>query len=124
MATIGGNLVQRTRCAYFRDVAMPCNKRQPGSGCAALGGENRSHAVLGTSTQCIATIPSDLAVALTAMDATVHVGGPAGIADPALRDFYRLPGDDAADRNTLEPRELIAGIYAAAPCRSRRARRM
>ena len=110
MATIGGNLMQRTRCAYFRDVAMPCNKRHPGSGCGALDGENRRHAVLGTSPQCIAVSPSDLAVALAALDATVHVSGPNRDREVALHDFYLLPGDTPQIETALEPHELIAGI--------------
>src|SRR5579871_253276 len=87
MATIGGNLLQRTRCPYFRDIATPCNKRAPGTGCGAMHGENRREAVLGTSEQCIATHPSDLAVALAALDATVHVAGSNGNRDVAWRDF-------------------------------------
>jgi xanthine dehydrogenase YagS FAD-binding subunit len=110
MATIGGNLMQRTRCAYFRDVAMPCNKRHPGSGCSALDGENRRHAVLGTSPQCIAVSPSDLAVALVALDATVHVTSPEGDRDIALDDFYRLPGETPQVETALAPHELIAGV--------------
>lgn len=110
MATIGGNLMQRTRCAYFRDVAMPCNKRHPGSGCGALDGENRRHAVLGTSPHCIAVSPSDLAVALAALDATVHVTGANGDREIALRDFYRLPGDTPQIETALEAHELIAGV--------------
>jgi len=110
MATIGGNLLQRTRCPYFRDVATPCNKRVPGSGCAALEGENRRHAVLGTSERCIAVHPSDLAVALTALDATIHVAGTGGNREGAVRDLYRLPGDAPHVETTLENGELIAGV--------------
>jgi xanthine dehydrogenase YagS FAD-binding subunit len=110
MATIGGNLLQRTRCPYFRDVATPCNKRAPGSGCSALEGENRREAVLGTSEHCIATHPSDLAVALAALDATVHVSGRAGDRDIALHDLYRLPGDTPHLENTLQTGELIVAV--------------
>ena len=110
MATIGGNLLQRTRCPYFRDVATACNKRSPGSGCGAAGGENRRQAVLGTSAHCIAVSPSDLAVALAALDATIHVTGTEGDREIALHDFYRLPGDTPQIETALEPHELIAGI--------------
>ncbi len=110
MATIGGNLMQRTRCAYFRDVATPCNKRNPGSGCGALEGENRREAVLGTSEQCIATHPSDLAVALAAIDATVHVAGTHAARQIALHDFYRTPGNTPQIETSLEPGELIVGV--------------
>lgn len=110
MATIGGNLMQRTRCAYFRDIAMPCNKRLPGSGCGALDGENRRHAVLGTSPQCIAVCASDLAVALAALDATIHISGTNGDREIALRDFYYLPADTPQIETALEPHELIAGV--------------
>ncbi|HEY4433361.1 MAG TPA: xanthine dehydrogenase family protein subunit M [Candidatus Cybelea sp.] len=110
MATIGGNLLQRTRCTYFRDVATPCNKRRPGSGCGALDGENRRQAVLGTSPHCIAVCPSDLAVALAALDATIHVSGTNGDRGIALRDFYYLPGDTPQIETALEPHELIAGV--------------
>jgi len=93
MASIGGNLMQRTRCTYFRDTACACNKREPGSGCAALGGDNRRHAILGISTQCIATHPSDLAVALTALGARVKLRGPAGERTVSIDDFFLLPGE-------------------------------
>src|ERR1041384_7363829 len=92
-ATNGGNLMQRTRCYYFYDVTMPCNKRQPGSGCGALDGFSRIHAILGASSQCIATHPSDMCVALVALDATVNVAGPAGDRAIPFADFHRLPGD-------------------------------
>ena len=92
-ATVGGNLVQRTRCAYFYDTATPCNKRTPGSGCSALAGINRIHAILGTSDVCIATHPSDICVALAALAATVHVTGPKGERTIAFGDFHRLPGE-------------------------------
>lgn len=110
MATIGGNLMQRTRCPYFRDVATPCNKRAPGSGCGAMDGENRREAVLGASEHCIAMHPSDLAVTLAALDATVHVTGLSGNRDIALHDFYRLPGDTPHVETALEPGELIVAV--------------
>ncbi|HET6275966.1 MAG TPA: xanthine dehydrogenase family protein subunit M [Candidatus Cybelea sp.] len=110
MATIGGNLLQRTRCPYFRDVATPCNKRAPGSGCGAIGGENRREAILGTSEHCIATHPSDLAVALAALDATVHVAGARGDRDIALHEFYRTPGDTPQIETALLPGELIVAV--------------
>ena len=93
-ATTGGNLLQRTRCYYFYDVDTPCNKRQPGSGCPAIGGINRIHAILGASPQCIATNPSDMNVAMAALDATVNVRGPAGERTIPILDFHRLPGDE------------------------------
>jgi xanthine dehydrogenase YagS FAD-binding subunit len=114
MATIGGNLLQRTRCWYFRDPAFPCNKREPGSGCAAIGGENRPHAILGTSERCIATHPSDLAVALVALDAVVHTQGPSGERRIPLEDFYLLPGETPERENVLEHGELIAAVEAPA----------
>jgi xanthine dehydrogenase YagS FAD-binding subunit len=110
MATIGGNLMQRTRCPYFRDVATPCNKRAPQSGCGALEGENRREAVLGTSEHCIATHASDVAVAFAALDATVHVVGVGGNRAIPFADFYRLPGDTPEIETSLEPGELIVGI--------------
>lgn len=110
MATIGGNLLQRTRCPYFRDVLTPCNKRSPESGCGALGGENRREAVLGTSEHCIAAHPSDLAVALAALDAAVHVAGLHGNRTIALHDFYRLPGKTPQIETALEPGELIVAV--------------
>src|SRR5436853_5206756 len=93
MASTGGNLLQRTRCYYFYDTATPCNKREPGSGCSAVKGLNRMHAILGTSDACIATHPSDMCVALAMLRATVHVTGPAGERAIAFADFHRLPGD-------------------------------
>src|SRR6267142_604266 len=93
MATTGGNLLQRTRCYYFRDTAYACNKRQPGSGCSAIDGYYRIHAVLGGSDQCVATHPSDMAVAMTALEATVYTQGPKGSRSIALNDFYLLPGN-------------------------------
>ncbi len=110
MASIGGNLRQRTRCGYFRDVVMPCNKRIPGSGCPAFAGENRMHAILGVSNACCATHPSDLAVALVALDASINLQGPKGTRSIKLNDFYLLP-EDAPDReHAIEPGELITGV--------------
>lgn len=110
MASTGGNLLQRTRCAYFYDTATPCNKRDPGTGCPAISGLNRMHAILGTSEACIATHPSDMCVALAALDAVVHVVGPRGERTIALRDFHRLPGDKPQLDTTLLADELITGI--------------
>ena len=111
MATVGGNLLQRTRCHYFYELAYPaCNKRAPGSGCAALDGQNRMHAVLGASEACIAVHPSDMAVALSALDAVVRVRGPSGERSIAAANFHRLPGD-APERDTnLAPGELITAV--------------
>jgi len=110
MATMAGNIMQRTRCWYFRDTAMPCNKREPGSGCSALTGISRIHAVLGTSDKCIATHPSDLAVALVALDANVVVLGGAGQRVIPIRDFYLLPEQHPEREHTLKPGELITAI--------------
>jgi xanthine dehydrogenase YagS FAD-binding subunit len=110
MASSGGNLLQRTRCFYFYDVATPCNKRQPGSGCSAVGGINRINAILGTSDACIATHPSDMCVALAALDAKVHVAGPTGERSIAFADFHRLPGDTPHLDNNLEPSEIVTAI--------------
>ena len=110
MASTGGNLVQRTRCFYFYDAVTPCNKRQPGSGCSAISGINRINAVLGTSEACIATHPSDLCVALAALEAIVHVVGPAGTRTIAFSDFHRLPGDTPQRDTNLEPNEIITAI--------------
>ena len=110
MASIGGNLMQRTRCAYFRDVIVPCNKRVPGSGCPAFAGENRMHAILGVSNACCATHPSDLAVALVALDASINLQGPKGIRSIKLEDFYLLPEDDPSREHAIEPGELITGV--------------
>ena len=114
MASIGGNLLQRTRCGYFRDPAMPCNKREPGTGCSALNGENRSHAIFGTSALCVATHPSDLAVALVALDAEVRLQSGAGDRSLKLDDFYRLPGGSPDKENELQPGELITEIRVPA----------
>ena len=111
MASIGGNLLQRTRCGYFRDLATPCNKREPGTGCSALNGENRNHAIFGTSEQCVATHASDLAVALVALDAEVRLQSPAGDRTLALDDFYRLPGGTPEKENELAPGELITEVH-------------
>ncbi|WEJ98072.1 MAG: xanthine dehydrogenase family protein subunit M [Candidatus Sphingomonas phytovorans] len=115
-ASTGGNLLQRTRCYYFYDTAMPCNKRVPGSGCAAIGGFNRILAVLGTSDQCIATHPSDMAVAMRALDATIVTLKPDGDRRRiALADFYRLPGDTPHIETVIEPGELITHIDLPPP---------
>lgn len=114
MASMGGNLCQRVRCSYFRDATSPCNKREPGSGCAALSGYNRAHAILGTSDKCIATHPSDLAVALVALDAVVHSRGPAGERAIPIDDFFLLPGDTPEREHPLEHGELIAAIEVPA----------
>jgi xanthine dehydrogenase YagS FAD-binding subunit len=110
MASMGGNLCQRVRCAYFRDAVSPCNKREPGSGCSALDGMNRGHAILGTSDHCIATHPSDVAVAFVALDATVQTIGPRGTRAIPIDDFYLLPGDTPHLEHPLEHGELIAAI--------------
>jgi xanthine dehydrogenase YagS FAD-binding subunit len=110
MASSGGNLLQRTRCYYFYDVAVPCNKREPGSGCSAIEGVNRIHAILGASEHCIATHPSDMCVALAALDAQVRVTGPAGDRVIAMGDFHRLPGSTPHIDTVLEPGELITAI--------------
>jgi xanthine dehydrogenase YagS FAD-binding subunit len=110
MASMGGNLRQRTRCAYLRDGISPCNKRDPGSGCAALDGFNRGHAILGTSERCIATHPSDVAVALVAFDAVVHVTGPDGERAIAFDDFFLLPGEEPELEHPLGHGELIVAI--------------
>jgi xanthine dehydrogenase YagS FAD-binding subunit len=110
MASTGGNLLQRTRCCYFYDTATPCNKREPGSGCSAITGLNRMHAILGTSEACIATHPSDMCVALAALDATVHVVGPAGARAVASTDFHRLPGDTPERDTNLEPNEIVTAV--------------
>jgi xanthine dehydrogenase YagS FAD-binding subunit len=110
-ASVGGNLMQRTRCPYFYYGTAGCNKRDPGSGCSAMKGFNRGHAILGASDACIATHPSDMAVALAALDAQVELTGPAGgIRRVALRDFHRLPGDTPQIETALEPNELITAV--------------
>jgi xanthine dehydrogenase YagS FAD-binding subunit len=110
MATVGGNLLQRTRCYYYRDPSTACNKRRPGSGCAALDGYNRNHAILGTSEHCIATHASDMCVALAALDAVVHTRGPAGERRIALVDFHRLPADHPELESVLEHGELVTAV--------------
>ncbi|MBV9078063.1 MAG: xanthine dehydrogenase family protein subunit M [Methylobacteriaceae bacterium] len=109
-ATTAGNLLQRTRCYYFYDVGTPCNKREPGSGCPAITGQNRIHAILGASDQCIATHPSDMAVALAALEATVRVTGPAGERAIQIGDFHRLPGDRPDQDTTLGLDELVLAV--------------
>jgi len=110
MASTGGNLLQRTRCYYFYDIATPCNKREPGSGCSAIKGLNRMHAILGTSETCIATHPSDMCVALAALEARVHVTGPAGERAIAFADFHRLPGDTPQRDTNLNPDEIVTSV--------------
>ena len=110
MASVGGNLMQRTRCYYFRDTAMPCNKREPGSGCSAIEGHNRIHAVLGTSSHCIAASPGDMPVALVALDAVVRASGPQGERTIPLVDFYRLPGAHPERETVLRPGEMITAV--------------
>ena len=110
MATTGGNLMQRTRCYYFYDTAFPCNKREPGTGCSALGGHNRIHAVLGQSEACIAVNPSDMSVALAALDALVRVEGPRGARTIPIVDFHRLPGDSPQVDTNLQHGELITAV--------------
>src|SRR5205807_1559478 len=110
MATTGGNLMQRTRCYYFRDTGYPCNKRQPGSGCAALEGFNRIHAVLGGSNQCIATHASDMAVAMVALEAVVHISGPRSERKVPVGEFHLLPGNTPHIETVLQPGELITHV--------------
>ncbi|MGA7463109.1 MAG: xanthine dehydrogenase family protein subunit M [Candidatus Korobacteraceae bacterium] len=110
MATTGGNLLQRTRCYYFRDTNYACNKREPGSGCSALDGFNRIHAILGTSEHCIATHPSDMAVAMMALEAVVHTSGPKGERTVPLNEFYLVPGNTPQRENVLVPGELITYV--------------
>ena len=109
-ATMGGNLLQRTRCGYFYDISAPCNKRKPGSGCSAIGGFNRMHAIFGTSTSCIAVNPSDMNVALTALEAVILVSGPKGDRKIPIADFHRLPGATPELDTTLDKKELITGL--------------
>jgi xanthine dehydrogenase YagS FAD-binding subunit len=110
MASTSGNLLQRTRCYYFYDIATPCNKREPGTGCSAIGGLNRMHAILGTSEACIATHPSDMCVALAALDAKVHVVGPSGARAIAFPDFHRLPAEMPQRDTNLEPNEIVTAV--------------
>ena len=115
MATVGGNLLQRTRCVYFRDTAMPCNKREPGSGCPAITGHNRTLAILGASEQCIATNPSDMCVAMAALEATIHVQGPKGPRAIPFGDFHLLPGNTPHRETVLEPGDLITHVTLPPP---------
>jgi xanthine dehydrogenase YagS FAD-binding subunit len=110
MATVGGNMLQRTRCPYFYDTALPCNKREPGTGCGALEGFNRMHAIFGFSDKCIAVHPSDMSVALVALDAIVQVSGPKGSRSIPFAEFHRLPGDTPQKDTNLEQGELITGV--------------
>jgi xanthine dehydrogenase YagS FAD-binding subunit len=113
MATVGGNLLQRTRCVYFRDTAMPCNKREPGTGCPAITGHNRTLAILGTSEHCIATNPSDMCVAMAALEATIHVQGTTGTRAIPFGDFHLLPGSTPHRETVLQPGDLV--IYVTLP---------
>lgn len=110
LATTGGNLLQRTRCVYFYDTTTPCNKREPGSGCSAIEGHNKDHAILGASEHCVATHPSDMAVAMTALEAFVNVHGPDGERRIPIEDLHRLPGDEPERDTTLEHGELITAV--------------
>ena len=110
MATTAGNLLQKTRCVYFRDTASPCNKREPGTGCSAIGGYNRMLAILGTSEHCIATNPSDQNVALAALEATIHIEGAKGTRAIPIADFYLIPGNTPQRETVLEPGDLITHI--------------
>jgi xanthine dehydrogenase YagS FAD-binding subunit len=120
MATIGGNLLQRTRCPYFRDIGTECAKREPGTACSAIGGENRLHAILGGSDHCVATHASDLAVALVALDAVVVTRGPAGGRRIPLDEFYLLPGDTPERENVIERGELIVAVEVPSASLARR----
>ena len=115
LATVGGNLLQRTRCSYFQDVTKPCNKRRPGSGCPAREGEHRNHAILGHSEHCVATHPSDMAVALAAIGATVHVLGANGERSIPVPGLHRLPGDKPQHDTVLNPGDLITAVELGAP---------
>jgi xanthine dehydrogenase YagS FAD-binding subunit len=115
MATTGGNLLQRTRCMYFRDTSMPCNKREPGTGCSAIGGTNRTLAILGTSEHCIATNPSDMNVALAALEAVVHVQAVKGARSIPIADFHLLPGSTPQRETVLEPGDLITHVTLPPP---------
>ena len=115
MATTAGNLLQRTRCVYFRDTAHACNKREPGTGCSAIDGHNRMLAILGTSKDCIATSPSDQNVALTALEATIQVQGPQGQRSIPIHDFYLLPGSTPNRETVLQPGDLITSVTLPPP---------
>src|SRR5690606_34848242 len=110
LATTGGNLLQRTRCPYFQDVTTPCNKREPGSGCSAIEGHSRNHAILGASDACVAVHPSDMAVGLLALDAVVSVHGPDGERTIPIDELHRLPGEHPERDTVLEPGELITAV--------------
>ncbi len=115
LATTAGNLLQRTRCMYFRDTAMPCNKRTPGTGCSAITGSNRMLAILGTSEHCIATNPSDMCVAMAALEATIHIQGAKGSREIAIGDFHLLPGNTPNRETVLEPGDLITHVTLPPP---------
>src|SRR3977135_126526 len=115
MATTAGNLLQRTRCMYFRDTAMPCNKREPGTGCPAITGSNRMLAILGATDHCIATNPSDMCVAMAALEATIHVLGPKGSRSISIGDFHLLPGSTPHRETALEPGDLITHVTLPRP---------
>jgi xanthine dehydrogenase YagS FAD-binding subunit len=115
MATVAGNLLQRTRCVYFRDIAMPCNKREPGTGCPAITGHNRTLAILGASENCIATNPSDMCVAMAALEATIHIQGPKGARAVTFGDFHLLPGSTPQRETVLEPGDLITHVTLPPP---------
>jgi len=115
MASTAGNLLQRTRCVYFRDTAFPCNKREPGSGCSAIDGFNRNLAILGTSKDCIATNPSDQNVALTALEATIHIQGKSGSREVPIHNFYVVPGSTPHIETILQPGDLIIGVTLPPP---------
>jgi xanthine dehydrogenase YagS FAD-binding subunit len=118
LATVGGNLLQRTRCAYFTDVTKPCNKRRPGTGCPAREGHHYNHAIIGHSEYCVATHPSDMAVALAALGATVHVSGEDGARAVPIPGLHRLPGDQPYRDTVLEPGELITAVELGPPPRT------
>ncbi|HEX4650125.1 MAG TPA: xanthine dehydrogenase family protein subunit M [Granulicella sp.] len=120
MATTGGNLLQRTRCMYFRNDSMPCNKRVPGTGCSAIEGDNRTLAILGTSKDCIATNPSDMNVALTALEATIHIQGVKGEREVPISEFFLVPGNTPHRENVLEPGDLITYVTLPAPKANRK----
>jgi xanthine dehydrogenase YagS FAD-binding subunit len=115
MATTAGNLVQRTRCVYFRDIAMPCNKREPGTGCPAITGSNRTLAILGSSDRCIATNPSDMCVAMAALEAVIHVNGPKARRSIPIADFHLVPGDTPDRETVLEAGDLITHVTLPPP---------
>jgi xanthine dehydrogenase YagS FAD-binding subunit len=122
MATVGGNLMQRTRCTYFRDVSWACNKRVPGSGCSAADGFHRTHAIFGTSDACFATNPSDMSVALIALDAIIHTAHPAGLRQIRMDDFHLPPGDTPHIETVLRQGELITGVELPKPAANWRSR--